>query len=108
MNHWVYILLCTNNSLYTGSTSDPQRRYKQHCNGTGAKYTRAFPPSMMVACWIIEGGIGNALRVEASIKKLNRPQKEDLVANQSAVVKFLPTELSENIHIKPYKLVTSS
>ena len=37
----LYILRCGDGSLYTGITVDVDARFAQHCNGTGAKYTRA-------------------------------------------------------------------
>ena len=79
MFNWVYILRCQNQSLYTGSTTDPDRRFLQHCNGTGAKYTKAFKPIDMVALWKIEGPLGEAMKIEAAIKKLTKTDKELLI-----------------------------
>lgn len=45
MNTWyVYILLCDDNSLYTGISPDPQARFLAHQNGKGAKYTKSHKP----------------------------------------------------------------
>ena len=41
---WVYMLRCRDGSLYTGVTTDVERRFAQHRVGTGAKYTRSHPP----------------------------------------------------------------
>lgn len=41
---YVYIILCADNSLYTGITTDPERRFRQHADGKGAKYFRGRRP----------------------------------------------------------------
>lgn len=47
--HYVYILLCADNTLYTGYTNDLQKRIHQHNNGKeGAKYTRSRRPCKLV------------------------------------------------------------
>lgn len=40
---YVYMLRCGDDSLYTGSTTDVQRRFQEHRSGTGARYTRSPP-----------------------------------------------------------------
>ena len=45
---WVYMLRCRDGSLYTGVTTDVERRFAQHRAGTGAKYTRSHPPEAIV------------------------------------------------------------
>ena len=44
MNWIVYILECSDNTLYTGITKDIERRMAEHENGTGAKYTKGRGP----------------------------------------------------------------
>ena len=44
MSYFCYIVQCADSSYYTGWTTDPIRRTKQHNNGTGAKYTRMHGP----------------------------------------------------------------
>lgn len=76
---FVYILECDpDGSLYTGRTTDPERRFRQHASGKGAKYTRSHPPRKMV--WV-EGGhdASSSGRREAAIKRLTRLQKLHLV-----------------------------
>ena len=54
MNNWkTYILRCHDNSLYTGVTTDIERRVKEHNAGTGAKYTRSRLPCSLA--WLKEG-----------------------------------------------------
>ncbi len=40
--HYVYILLCKNKRIYVGMTYDLRFRYKQHCRGRGAQYTKKY------------------------------------------------------------------
>ena len=42
--NYVYILLCGDGSLYTGWTNNLEKRFKDHCSGNGAKYTRGRGP----------------------------------------------------------------
>lgn len=45
---YVYILLCADNSLYTGYSDDPEKRFLEHKNGKGAKYTKSHKPLKIV------------------------------------------------------------
>lgn len=77
--HFTYILRCGDGSLYTGYTTDIQKRIKTHNAGKGAKYTRARLP--VTLAYLEESGTKQeAMRREAAIKKLTRPQKEELIA----------------------------
>jgi len=78
---WVYILLCENNTYYTGYTNALAKRIQSHFDGTGkCKYTRSFKPIKIVQCWEVKGGKSAALKLEARIKKLSRFEKEALIA----------------------------
>ncbi|WP_232699001.1 GIY-YIG nuclease family protein [Brevibacillus daliensis] len=84
-SHYVYVLQCSDDTLYTGYTTEIHRRLKQHNEGKGAKYTRARCPVYLVY-W--EEGIDRSwgLKREEQIKRLKRPQKEKLiVAERSAI-----------------------
>ncbi|MBT1070186.1 GIY-YIG nuclease family protein [Pelotalea chapellei] len=48
MTWHVYIIHCSDNSLYTGITTDPERRFRQHADGSGAKYFRGRRPLRIV------------------------------------------------------------
>ena len=80
MNWQVYIILCTDNSLYTGITSDIDRRMQQHAASRGAKYFRGRQPQQLA---YLENGHtrSSASKREAAIKKLKRPEKEALIAS---------------------------
>lgn len=79
MKNWqVYIILCSDNSLYTGISNDVERRLQQHASQRGARYFRGRQPQQLV---YLESGHdrSSASRREAAIKKLRRPDKELLI-----------------------------
>ena len=78
VNWQVYMILCSDATLYTGITNDLARRWQQHCAGQGAKYFRGRTPIELV---YLENGHSrsSALRQEALIKKLGRSDKERLI-----------------------------
>ena len=75
----IYILLCENQSLYTGITTNLEKRYQQHCDGTAAKYTRSFKPVSIAKYWIIGSDRGHAQKIEYQIKQLSREKKRYLI-----------------------------
>jgi len=78
-SHFVYMLSCTDNSLYTGYTTELLRRIRMHNEGKGAKYTRGRGPVELLY-W--EEGTDRSwgLKREEAIKRLPRPKKEELIA----------------------------
>jgi putative endonuclease len=74
----VYIIRCTDNTLYTGITVDVDRRITQHGGTRGAKYFRGKRPLDVV---YIETGHSRstASKREAAIKKLSRLEKLQLI-----------------------------
>ncbi|HHT71168.1 MAG: GIY-YIG nuclease family protein [bacterium] len=44
MSHYVYILRCQDGSLYTGYTTAPERRLREHQQGEGGRYTKGRRP----------------------------------------------------------------
>ncbi len=98
-HYWVYILLCDNNTYYTGSTNNIAKRYQSHVDGTGkCKYTRSFKPVKIAQCWKIDGGKTQALQLERYIKKMPRCKKENIILNplalSDAAVPFNPESCS--------------
>lgn len=84
---WVYILLCSNNSYYTGYTNDLAKRYQSHLDGTGkCKYTRSFKPIAIAQSWEIKGDKALAMKVERYIKTLSRTEKEKIIAEPSSLI----------------------
>ena len=78
MNWWVYIIEASDDSLYTGITTDLQRRFQQHLNGSGAKYFKGRRPVRFVFTESKHTRSSASIR-EAQIKKLSRASKKDLI-----------------------------
>ena len=78
MNAYTYILKCSDNTLYTGWTSNLEKRLRAHNQGKGAKYTRTRLPVTLVYFEVYETK-KEAMSREFAIKKLSRPQKERLI-----------------------------
>lgn len=79
MNWYVYIVRCSDNSLYTGITNDLERRISEHNDSKlGAKCTRSRRPVVLVYHEIVESRSAAAKR-EHEIKKLKKPEKENLI-----------------------------
>ena len=78
--YYVYILDCKDNRLYTGYTTDLERRYQEHCQGKASKFTRSYPPIKIAASWHLENGnVSDALKLEMAIKKLSKQQKLKII-----------------------------
>jgi putative endonuclease len=75
---YVYLLRCSDGSLYCGWTTDPERRLAQHQAGTASRYTRRRRP-VEYALLIPAADRSAALREEARIKKLSRQEKLALI-----------------------------
>jgi putative endonuclease len=80
--HYVYILRCADDTLYTGWTTDLERRIKAHNAGRGAKYTRARRPVELVYHEEFDDKI-EAQRREYAIKQLTRAEKENLISKNN-------------------------
>lgn len=83
MKKWyVYILQCADGTLYTGITTDVNRRLNEHNSGKGAKYTRTRLPVMIVA--ITEAGSrSEASKEEYRIKQLTKLEKIKYIINKN-------------------------
>ena len=82
MKWFVYIILCTDNTLYTGITVDVPRRFDQHATGRGAKYFRGRQPEQLV---YLEPGHNrsSATKREIHLKKLSRAEKTQLITSDT-------------------------
>ena len=85
---FVYIVRCNDDSLYTGVTTDVVRRVDQHNSGRGAKYTRSRRPVRGV--WeTMTDSRSTAQKIESSIKKLSKEEKEKLVVHGAGCMGLL-------------------
>jgi putative endonuclease len=79
--YYVYLLRCSDNSLYCGQTKNLERRVIEH-NGTNSKskYTRSRKPVKLVY-FEKHKTLSAVLKREFEIKKLNKIEKESLISN---------------------------
>ncbi|HEX4013782.1 MAG TPA: GIY-YIG nuclease family protein [Candidatus Cybelea sp.] len=70
----VYVLRCSDGSLYTGATVDLPRRLLAHRRRKAAKYTRGRLPVLLLAWWLPES-FSQAKSHEAHFKRLTRAEK---------------------------------
>jgi putative endonuclease len=85
---YVYIVRCSNKTLYAGTTDNIERRIKEHNSGKGAKYTRSLAPVKLL--WTEEhSNKSAALKREIQIKKWTRSKKEALISGNFELLKDL-------------------
>jgi len=75
---FVYIIQCSDKTLYTGITNNVDERIKTHNTGKGAKYTRGRTPVVLLKSWDFDTK-SNASKEEYRIKKLSKAQKIKLL-----------------------------
>ncbi|MCP3029711.1 GIY-YIG nuclease family protein [Halobacillus sp. A5] len=80
-NHYVYIIRCKDQTLYTGYTNDLSVRLKKHVLGKGAKYTRGRGPFSLEYCQQFNSKT-EAMQQEYRIKQWSRLRKETWILEQ--------------------------
>lgn len=78
---WVYMLRCADGSLYTGWSTDVERRLARHRAGKASRYTASRRP-LELALAIPMADRSSAMREEARIKTLDRTAKLALIASR--------------------------
>jgi putative endonuclease len=79
----VYLVRCSNGALYTGITTDVERRLAEHNAEKGARYTRLHAPVELV--WTeVHPDRSSASRREAQIKRLPREKKLEMIGKDGA------------------------
>lgn len=78
--YYTYILRCEDNSLYTGITTDVNRRLEEHKSQSekSAKYTRTHKATKLEIVWVADNRV-LASKLEYHIKKLPKSKKEQLI-----------------------------
>ncbi len=81
-HYYVYMLRCADNTIYSGYTTNVERRVNTHNSGHGAKYTRARLPVKLA---YMENFLSKseALKREAALKKLSHAEKIFLIENSN-------------------------
>lgn len=85
MAFYCYIVECADGSYYTGWTTDPARREREHNRGVGARYTRTHGPVKLVYLEPVPDHSA-ALSRECAIKTLTHAQKRALVERDNYAV----------------------
>lgn len=80
--HYFYVLLCRDGSLYAGYTNDLERRLKMHNEGKGAKYTRGRGPVKLVFSQTFHDKSA-ALKAEYEFKQWTRKKKDDFLMRET-------------------------
>ena len=88
--YYVYVLRCSDNSLYTGITTDFVRRFYEHRNKTpkGAKYTRSRDVIAIVGLWQTDCKV-TASKLEFYFKRLPKVKKEELLCEPERIGSLL-------------------
>lgn len=71
---FLYLIECTDGSIYTGIAVDVQARYAAHCTGKGARYTRAHPPLRLLG-YEPHADRSSASQAEYRVKRLSAAEK---------------------------------
>lgn len=79
---WVYLLRCSDNSLYTGWTVDVEQRLARHQSGVASRYTASRLPVELAVAMPMRDRT-SARREEARIKRLSRSEKLALISSQT-------------------------
>ncbi|ELZ45308.1 excinuclease ABC subunit C [Halorubrum coriense DSM 10284] len=82
-DHHVYVIECADGTLYTGYTTDVERRVAEHDAGEGAKYTRGRTPVTLRHVESFDSKSA-AMSREYAIKSLSRTEKERLIGEGDA------------------------
>ncbi|MBQ6811384.1 MAG: GIY-YIG nuclease family protein, partial [Firmicutes bacterium] len=88
---YLYIVECEGNTLYTGITTDIEKRLRDHKERRPncAKYTRSHPVKRLRALWQTES-YDHARKAEYAVKQLTRKQKDELIAHPEKLTEFCP------------------
>ena len=100
--YYIYMLRCEDNSIYTGITTDINRRMKEHFSKDNkcAKYTLNHTAKKLETAWETETRI-LASKLEYYIKKLSKKDKEELIQNTDKINNLL----EDKIDCSRYKVV---
>lgn len=100
MCYYVYMIRCKDNTIYTGITTDLQRRFNEHKKKTQkcAKYTY-FHDAIFIECaWKCDSR-SLACKLEYMIKRLNKKDKESLILGKHKLSEFM-LEIDDNCYEK--------
>lgn len=98
--YYTYIVRCKDNSLYTGITTDLNRRIEEHKSQSekSAKYTRTHKVIKLERAWTCANRV-LASKLEYHIKRLTKQQKEQLILTNN-LEKILGSKIEANMYSK--------
>lgn len=101
--YYTYMIRCKGNTLYTGITTDIERRFSEHSDKDerGAKYTKSHDVEKVEAVWKSENR-SQASKLEFALKKLTKQQKEELILDNKKFELFLSKKTECDLY-KRYK-----
>ena len=79
--YYVYIVKCSDGTLYTGYTTEIERRIEEHNLGQGARYTRGRTPVTLMHHETFSSK-SKAMKREYAIKSLSRQEKQELISQK--------------------------
>ncbi|MDQ6965489.1 MAG: GIY-YIG nuclease family protein [Mariprofundaceae bacterium] len=82
---FLYMIRCRNGNLYTGITTDVDRRLAEHAAGRGSKFLRGKSPLTLVFSQPV-GSHSAALKAELAIKRMSKACKEKLICSSEPVI----------------------
>lgn len=85
--YYIYMLRCEDDSLYTGITTDIERRISEHVNKVGAQYTKTRDVISLEALWAGENR-SSASKLEYKIKQYSKVDKEALINNPNVFEEY--------------------
>lgn len=103
--YYTYMLRCSDNSIYTGMTSNLEKRLNEHLSKNGAKYTKSHNVIRLEKAWRSRDK-SLACKLEYQIKNLTKQQKENLIKGEKLVIflkgkidcrKYREVDLKNNI-----------
>ncbi|MBW5411120.1 GIY-YIG nuclease family protein, partial [Brachyspira hampsonii] len=105
-SYYVYIILCENNSYYTGITNNLVNRFNKHAKGRGANYTKFRKPLKYLSAWKVKN-VNIALSIEHYIKSVNKKVKAVFIENNRLLksyyikeMKYKKKDFNSNISIR--------
>lgn len=98
--YYIYIIRCVDNSLYTGITTNVERRFQEHKQQLkkGAKYTHVHAPLKIEVVWSCNNR-SQAAKLEYWFKTLSKSQKEMIINNKDNFQKIL----GQKLNVKDYQ-----
>ena len=102
-NWAVYLLRCSDNSLYCGVSNDIEKRVADHNSGLGAKYTRSRRPVVLVGTSRPMSKV-EAFQLESLIKKLPAKRKTAELAKWSSTGKILKRKIGNDVKKDRHKM----